>query len=454
MGIYYNHEYSSWKFHRNVLIKSVTFPKFLKGIVMELQEQFKELENYWDDMETVESEPKYSNDQNSLSNDKAKDDNKKHDASINASKSNGDKIIDISKWINRFTFDIFLQSITRKKSFSMANYFNQISKDEENKLKGIECLLNECNQFINKLKNSLWLLDQFNFVLIGLPKWFEKIFLVYKLYNRKYFKDYWWLYETLLKIVQTRRFEISCSPKEPDLKADLLTSLINFGTSHPTDVKSENERALTDEEIVSNSFSYIIYYICKYPTIKYRMIEEIDSILGNHHDTFTYFMIGKLYFCEAVIKEVLRIHPVHPLISRVLNEKDNVGGFTWNLGQMFFINLHAIQNHKYNWKNPDEFNPERFLYLEKEEEEKVLNKNENHFIKEELERKTLFAFGMGVRSCPAKDLAMIMLKTMVVMFLRKYDVILVDQEELQINYENMLNICDELKVKIRSRNHK
>ncbi|CAG8479030.1 17364_t:CDS:1 [Funneliformis caledonium] len=181
------------------------------------------------------------------------------------------------------------------------------------------------------------------------------------------------------------------------------------------------------------------------------MIEEIDSILGNNHDTFTYFMIGKLYFCEAVIKEVLRIHSVHPLISRVLNEKDNVGGFTWNLGQMFYINLHAIHNHKYDWKNPDEFNPERFLYLEKEKE---LNKKEYHFIKEELERRTLFAFGMGLRSCPAKDLAMIMLKTMVVIFLRKYDVILVDQEELQINYENMLNVCEELKVKIRPRNHK
>ncbi|CAG8452956.1 16778_t:CDS:2 [Funneliformis mosseae] len=132
----------------------------------------------------------------------------------------------------------------------MADYFNQITKDEEKRLKGIKCHLNDSNQFINKFKNSLWLLDQFNFVLIGLPKWVEKFFLVYKLYNRKYFKDYWWLYETLLKIVQTRRFEISSSPKEPDLKVDLLTSLINFGTSHPTDMKSGNERTLTDDEIV------------------------------------------------------------------------------------------------------------------------------------------------------------------------------------------------------------
>src|SRR4051812_5149648 len=112
------------------------------------------------------------------------------------------------------------------------------------------------------------------------------------------------------------------------------------------------------------------------------MIEEIDSLLGNNHnhdqnDTFTYFILAKLYYCEAVIKEVSRIYPVHPLASRILNEKENVGGYTWDIGQMFYINLYAIHNHKFNWKNPEEFDPERFLYLEKKlEGNKELNEKE------------------------------------------------------------------------------
>ncbi|CAB5383395.1 cytochrome P450 [Rhizophagus irregularis] len=464
MGIYSNHEYSSWKFNRNVLIKCVTLPKFLKEIVIELQEQFKELENYWNDIESAKSDSVKSDSNNQKS-------NFKNDSSTtNSTKKvrNEDKIIDISKWIKCFTLDIFLQSITREKSFSMANYYNQIMKDdEENKLKGIEPILDKNDLFVTKFKNSLWLLNQFNFKLIGLPNFFKKFFLVYKLYYRKYFDDYWWFHESLLRIVRARRLEISNSPKEQDLKADMLTCLINSG------LKTDDGRSTTDEEIVfmmkdylsegigtiSNTFSYIIYYICKYPTIKYRMIEEIDSLYNNQNDTFTYFILAKLYYCEAVIKEVSRIHSVYPLISRISNEKDNIGGYTWDNGQMFCINLHAIHNHKYNWNNPEEFDPERFLYLEeKKAEEKELNEKDyigNSFVRKNINIKDpLFSFGIGLRSCPAKNLAMIILKTMVVMFLRKYDVILMDKNsELQINYNNMLNNCEELKVKIRPRHN-
>ncbi|GES81903.1 cytochrome P450 [Rhizophagus clarus] len=460
MGIYFNHEYSSWKFNKNVLLKSVTLPKFLKEIVIELQEQFKELENYWNDIEPVKSDSVKSNLQIGSSTSSTKKNNNNINNNI---MRHDDKIIDISKWINCFTLDIFLQSITREKSFSMANYFNQIMKDdEENKLKGIEPILDKNNLFISRFKNSLWLLNQFNFKLIGLPQFFKKFFIVYKLYYRKYFDDYWWFHESLLTIVRTRRLEISNSPQEKDLKADMLTCLINYG------LKNDDGRATTDEEIVfmmkeylsegidtiSNTFCYIVYYICKYPTIKYRMIEEIDSLYNNQNDTFTYFILAKLYYCEAVIKEVLRIHSVQPLISRILNEKENIGGYTWDNGQMFCINLHAIHNHESNWNNPEDFDPERFLYLEeKKAEEKELN--EKDYIGNPFMRKDpLFTFGLGLRSCPAQNLSMIILKTMVVMFLRKYDVILMDKNlELQVNYYNMLNNCEELKVKIRPRHN-
>ncbi|CAG8600707.1 4151_t:CDS:2 [Rhizophagus irregularis] len=346
MGIYSNHEYSSWKFNRNVLIKCVTLPKFLKEIVIELQEQFKELENYWNDIESAKSDSVKSDSNNQKS-------NFKNDSSTtNSTKKvrNEDKIIDISKWIKCFTLDIFLQSITREKSFSMANYYNQIMKDdEENKLKGIKPILDKNDLFVTKFKNSLWLLNQFNFKLIGLPNFFKKFFLVYKLYYRKYFDDYWWFHESLLRIVRARRLEISNSPKEQDLKADMLTCLINSG------LKTDDGRSTTDEEIV--------------------------------------FMM-KDYLSEEEKKAE----------EKELNEKDYIGN--------------SFVRKNINIKDP------------------------------------LFSFGIGLRSCPAKNLAMIILKTMVVMFLRKYDVILMDKNsELQINYNNMLNNCEELKVKIRPRHN-
>lgn len=71
------------------------------------------------------------------------------------------------------------------------------------------------------------------------------------MYYRKYFDDYWWFHESLLRIVRARRLEISNSPKEQDLKADMLTCLINSG------LKTDDGRSTTDEEIVFMMKDYL-----------------------------------------------------------------------------------------------------------------------------------------------------------------------------------------------------
>src|SRR5271154_4021566 len=140
------------------------------------------------------------------------------------------------------------------------------------------------------------------------------------------------------------------------------------------------------------------------------MFEEIDRVFqGDKTRPITENDIHSLKYCEAIVKEVSRVHPVANMLARYSREPDEIAGYKWPAGTMFQVSAVAIHKHKDYWEEPEKFNPDRWM-VEGFEPKKY----------------SFIMFGGGLRICPGRKLAMIELVCLVALLFRKYEIDLVD----------------------------
>ncbi|CAG8631003.1 10519_t:CDS:2, partial [Paraglomus occultum] len=148
----------------------------------------------------------------------------------------------------------------------------------------------------------------------------------------------------------------------------------------------------------------------------------------------TYEDLNRLVYIEAVIKEVLRLRPATLTISRFSAYRDQFDGYEIPSSTQVAINVVGLHKNQNYWNEPENFNPSRFL-------ETSVDKNYN--------RNAFMYFGGGLRTCPAKQFAMVELKMMVVLLYNKY-AFEVTTKNPSTNYNVNLQ-CEELMIRIKHR---
>ncbi|KAI6083793.1 putative cytochrome P450 oxidoreductase OrdA-like protein [Hypoxylon rubiginosum] len=127
-----------------------------------------------------------------------------------------------------------------------------------------------------------------------------------------------------------------------------------------------------------------------YPEAQRRAQEEIDSVVGQDRLP-TAADRDNLPYVEAVVKEVLRWHPVAPqAIPHTASKDDIYEGYLIPEGAMVIGNVWHFTHDPEVYHDPMEFKPERYL------------EQDGH--KPELDPRT-FVFGFGRRICPGRILA-------------------------------------------------
>ncbi|KAL1816924.1 trans-cinnamate 4-monooxygenase [Daucus carota subsp. sativus] len=141
------------------------------------------------------------------------------------------------------------------------------------------------------------------------------------------------------------------------------------------------------------SIEWGIAELVNHPEIQKKLRDEMDSVLGVGVQICEPD-IHKLPYLEAVIKETLRLRMAIPLLVPHMNlHEAKLGGYDIPAESKILVNAWWLANNPAQWKNPEEFRPERFL-----EEERKVEANGNDF--------RYLPFGVGRRSCPGIILAL------------------------------------------------
>lgn len=173
----------------------------------------------------------------------------------------------------------------------------------------------------------------------------------------------------------------------------------------------------------------------KNPEIKERVVQEIHSIFGpNVEGTIVQADLSRLEYTEAVIKETMRLVPVAPFSHRELSAEDEVGGYKWRPGTVFFKNFHGIHMHKAHWQDPERFDPERFL---------TGTVKPNMFL----------PFGGGLRLCPGRHAAMLSLLTFTALVYGRYEVQMEDDKKPLKYSFSLANEIHDMRIYLRPRIH-
>lgn len=134
-------------------------------------------------------------------------------------------------------------------------------------------------------------------------------------------------------------------------------------------------------------------------------------------------------FTVATIFEVLR-YTSSPIVPHVATENSQIGGYGVLKDTVVFINNYELNRSEKYWKNPEDFDPERFLELvpaqklKKDAQSDILRvkKNIPHFL----------PFSIGKRTCIGQNLVRNFSFLMVTHILEIYDVTSENPENIKM----------------------
>ncbi|XP_004300714.1 PREDICTED: flavonoid 3'-monooxygenase-like [Fragaria vesca subsp. vesca] len=193
------------------------------------------------------------------------------------------------------------------------------------------------------------------------------------------------------KVIEQRLRMQKQSPKERNDFLTFLLRSIDEGGDGKTPLTMTHLKAMLLDMVVgstdtsSTTVEFAMAQMMNKPEVLQKAQKELEVVVGK--DTIVQEShIHQLPYLDAVMKETLRLHPALPLlIPHCPSETCTVGGYTIPKGARIFVNVWDIHRDPSIWKNPLEFNPERFLNCKYDYTGSDFN---------------YFPFGSGRRICP------------------------------------------------------
>jgi hypothetical protein len=173
---------------------------------------------------------------------------------------------------------------------------------------------------------------------------------------------------------------------------DLLDLLLD---SKYDDGSAMEEKQLMDEililfvaghETTSNSLTFTSQLLAQHPEWQELIFKEAKTLNENNDDLME--IVGQSKICQQVIEESMRLYPPAYFIDRLNYKTDAYNGIKIKPQSDLLFSIYEIHRHPKLWKNPEQFQPERFENGSREYSSQY------------------FPFGAGPRKCIGNNFAM------------------------------------------------
>ena len=167
---------------------------------------------------------------------------------------------------------------------------------------------------------------------------------------------------------------------------------------------------------------WMFIYMAAYPEFKEQVYEEICKVIGNERQVKIEDM-ASLPFTKAYIYEILRHTTIVPLaVPHATRDNTKINGYVIPKGTLVFPNLWSVSRDETIWKNPEIFDPNRFLT----DDGNAFDKKKGFLV---------LTFGCGKRRCPGEQLAILQLFIFFVTLLQKLDINVDKNHSLEFDCE-------------------
>jgi cytochrome P450 len=185
-------------------------------------------------------------------------------------------------------------------------------------------------------------------------------------------------------IINSRRAMIASGATPPE---DLLTLLLRASDPETGRGMSEIDMRANivtfinaGHETTANALTWSLYLLSQSPHWRERVEAEIDEKFDPADESDP---TERLPVTRAVFEEAMRLYPPAANLVREAISEDWLAGFRIPAGTIVSISPYVLHRHRTLWKNPDDFDPSRFLPGEREE----------------IDRYAYIPFGAGPRVC-------------------------------------------------------
>ncbi|XP_070563546.1 cytochrome P450 2J2-like [Ptychodera flava] len=163
------------------------------------------------------------------------------------------------------------------------------------------------------------------------------------------------------------------------------------------------------------------------PEVQKRVRKEIREMrFLNGHRTPTVEDIENSHFSYATILEVLRLNPLEPLgWPRCATQPGEIDGYAIGRGTVILANTQAIHRDPQFWKDPEEFNPERFI---------------DRSAGKVIENAAFMPWSVGPRKCPGEMVSRLVVWSFFASVMQKYQLLAPVEKDRTRGFLNGLNV--------------